>query len=1025
MKLWVLIPIKGFDAAKQRLAGTLEPAARRALAVDGARTVIAAALGAPAATRVCVVSNDPEVREFALGCGAALIDEPPAATDAPPHLNAIMAAAFDRAAALGASAACYLPSDLPRITAQSLQQFLTQHRAGMSLAAAASDGGTNAMVIDLPRRFEFAFGAGSAARHARHARQVGLAVRQIDDARLTFDLDTPADWRRYDLGEGVLQTLDEARRGGADTPLTQLMQRAAALRDRGFPSVMTYSRKVFIPLTRLCRDVCHYCSFATTPSKLAAPYLEIDEVMAIAEAGRDAGCHEALFTLGDRPESRYRVAREWLAARGYDSTVEYLAAAAGAVMERTGLLPHINAGVLSEPQFARLRAVSASMGLMLETSAARLSQRGGAHFGSPDKQPQLRLDSIAAAGRAQVPLTTGLLIGIGETRDERLESLFALRELHLAHGHLQELILQNFLPKNGTRMSSLPGAPLAELQWTIAMARLIFGHGMSLQAPPNLNGGRLRELIDAGINDWGGVSPVTIDHVNPESPWPQIAALADETAAAGRSLVPRLTVYPAYVAARARWLDPAVAPRVLQHSDAEGLARTDRWHAGSQQPISQGASARGHESANGRAASAAARAASHGLTPLVARASRGERLEPADIVRLFAARGDELDELFHAADALRHATRGDAVSYVVNRNINYTNICQYKCSFCAFSKGRAAPQFRGPAYLLDPDEVAARALEAHARGATEVCMQGGIHPQFTGATYLELLRAVKRAVPQMHVHAFSPLEVQHGASTLGLPIETYLERLQDAGLGSLPGTAAEILDDPVRRQICQDKLRSAEWLEVIEAAHRVGLPTTATIMFGHLETPLSWARHLLAIRDLQARSGGFTEFVPLPFVHMEAPMYKRGLARRGPTWREAALMHAVARLVLHPVITSIQASWVKLGPAGAAQCLDLGVNDLGGVLMNESISRAAGAAHGQELTAADLRQLIIGAGRTPRQRTTLYGAAGAADAAARFATLDEISLPAGRVNPSPAAQPGCSAPARTSAPATAPDRRSA
>ncbi len=750
----------------------------------------------------------------------------------------------------------------------------------------------------------------------------------------------------------------EAALARADAPLDQLMAQACALRDAHAPRVITFSRKVFIPLTRLCRDVCRYCTFATTPSALPGPYLELDEVLAIAESGRAAGCDEALFTLGDRPESRYATARRWLAERGYASTVDYLATAAAAVLERTGLLPHLNAGVLDEHEYRRLRPVAASMGLMLESASRRLCERGGPHYGCPDKDPQRRLASLAAAGRAGVPMTTGLLIGIGETRRERLEALFLLRDLHRAYGHLQEVIVQNFVPKADTPMRATPGAELDDLCWTIAMARLILGVGTGLQAPPNLSPGGLGRLIAAGIDDWGGVSPVTPDHVNPESPWPTLATLERETAAAGRALVPRLTIYPRYVRAAARWLDPAMRSHVLRRCDASGLAREDDWTAGSSsQPPAR-------------------RRRLHAVMPLdllLLRAVRGEPLTQAQVTTLLEARGAAVDAIVSAADGLRRSLCGDITSFVVNRNINYTNICTHRCGFCAFSKGRSHRALRGQAYLLDYEEVAARAVEAVARGATEVCMQGGIHPSFTGATYLELLRAVKRAAPAVHVHAFSPLEVTHGALTLGLTVTAFLERLRDAGLGSLPGTAAEILDDPVRDVLCPDKLRSHEWLAVVETAHRVGLRTTATMMFGAVETPASWAKHLLALRDLQARTGGLTEFVPLPFVHMEAPLYRRGQARRGPTWRETVLVHAVARLVLHPLLANIQASWVKLGPLGAAQMLDAGVNDLGGVLMNESISRAAGATHGQQLDAAAMIALIESRGRRARQRTTLYG----------------------------------------------------
>jgi FO synthase len=744
------------------------------------------------------------------------------------------------------------------------------------------------------------------------------------------------------------------------TPLASLMSAAAALRDEGKGSAVSYSRKVFIPLTELCRDVCHYCTYAKTPRRLRSAYLSPDEVLAIAEAGKAQGCREALFTLGDKPELRYRAARDALAALGYSSTLAYLRAMAERVLRETGLLPHLNPGVLTTDDYRTLRPVAPSMGIMLESAAERLAARGGPHFGSPDKIPAVRLKAIADAGAGGVPLTSGLLIGIGETRDERIASLVALRELHERYGHVQELIIQNFVPKPGTRMAPVPAPPFEELAWTIAVARLVFGPDMNIQAPPNLNAGRLGDLIAAGINDWGGVSPVTPDHVNPESPWPQIASLAGETAAAGKVLIERLTLYPEYVRGRERWLDAGLTAAVLRQADSEGFARADEWYAGD-----SAARAPAPVSAGGKLAD-------RQLEPILDRARRGQRLSESEVVRLFAARGGDVERLCAAADELRRETCGDTITYVVNRNINYTNLCAYKCAFCAFSKGKTDEDLRGAPYVLDLAEIGRRTEEAWARGATEVCLQGGIHPAFTGQTYLDVLRTVKEAAPDMHVHAFSPLEVTQGARTLGLTVEAFLTQLKEAGLGSLPGTAAEILDDEVRRLICPDKVNTVQWLNVVATAHRVGLPTTATIMFGHLEAPRHWARHLLALRDLQQQTGGLTEFVPLPFVHMEAPLYRRGRARRGPTWREARLMHAVARLVLHPLVRNIQASWTKLGEAGAASCLQSGANDLGGTLMNESISRAAGAAHGQELPPERVDALIAGIGRIARHRTTLY-----------------------------------------------------
>jgi FO synthase len=774
-------------------------------------------------------------------------------------------------------------------------------------------------------------------------------------------------------------------------PAKELEPAAESLTLAGFGETVTYSRKVFIPLTQLCRDVCHYCTFAKAPRHLKGAYLSEEEVLTIAVAGKAVDCKEALFTLGDKPELRYAAARRALDAAGAATTLEYLERMARLVLEETGLLPHLNPGVMDAADLGRLRPVSASMGLMLESASDRLCERGGPHFGSPDKAPARRLATLRAAGELAIPMTTGLLIGIGETRRERIEALLALREIHDAHGHVQELIIQNFRAKPGTAMAGAPEPALEEQLWTVSVARLLFGPSMSIQAPPNLQPAELDRLIRAGINDWGGVSPVTPDHVNPEAPWPHLQDLARDTHAAGRDLVERLALVPGYAIRPEKWTDPAITTRVLRASDSRGFARPDRWFAGSGSELPPIAAHWTHPAARDASRAAASLGAAsqpplpqaeqsgpsrahHAGTDALIRAARaGHALTEADIVRLFSVEGRDLDALVAGADQLRHESVGETVTFVVNRNINYTNICLYHCGFCAFSKGRGAADLRGPAYNLELEEVARRAVEAADAGATEVCLQGGIHPSFTGDTYLNIVRAVKEAVPRMHVHAFSPLEIQHGAKTLDLPLVVYLERLRDAGLSTLPGTAAEILDDEIRDIICPDKLRTEEWLNVIGSAHAVGLRTTATIMYGHVEQPLHWARHLRRLRALQERTGGITEFVPLGFVHMEAPLWRKGRTRSGPSLREAVLMHAVPRLVLHPLIENIQTSWVKMGSEGAALCLRAGANDLGGTLMNESITRAAGGVHGQELGAAELRSLAQGIGRPARQRTTLYG----------------------------------------------------
>src|SRR4051794_3106546 len=800
------------------------------------------------------------------------------------------------------------------------------------------------------------------------------------------------------MGEGVVSASLEL----VQEPWTALAGEARRLRAQGHGNLVTYSPKVFVPLTKLCRDVCGYCTFARPPRRGEPAYMSEDEVLEVARAGAAAGCREALFTLGDKPELRYRVARDELAARGCTTTLDYLVRCARLVLEETGLLPHVNPGVLSREDALALRAVSASQGLMLETTADRLAERGGPHWASPDKLPAARLATIEAAGDVGVPFTTGILIGIGETRRERIDALLAVRELDGRFGHVQEVIVQNFRAKPGTRMATAPEPPLEELLWTCAAARLVLGASWNIQAPPNLSYTDFPRLLDAGINDWGGISPVTVDHVNPEAPWPELQRLGEATHSRGLELAPRLAVYPEYVADPDRWLDAALTPHVLALADGEGLAREDGWAAGAPAEFESAENPPGRQAAalfkgapsllpaaslqgkneqvgNGSVPKASslglARPAPVSAPIAEALAKVGDEVELAEdeVAELFRARGDDFAAVVQAADALRREVCGDAVTYVVTRNINYTNVCYFRCGFCAFSKGKLAANLRGAPYLVPLDEIVRRCEEAWDRGGTEVCLQGGIHPAFTGDFYVDICRAIKEVLPELHVHAFSALEVWQGAATLGLPLRHYLERLKGAGLASLPGTAAEILDDEIRAVLCPDKVTTSQWLEVHESAHKVGLRSTTTIMFGHVDGPRNWARHLVRLREQQRRSGGFTEFVPLPFVHMEAPISLQGRARRGPTFREAVLMHAVGRLALHPWITNVQASWVKLGLAGAQTVLRAGANDLGGTLMNESISRAAGASHGQELPPEAMEAAIRAAGRIPRQRTTLYG----------------------------------------------------
>ncbi|GIG89415.1 bifunctional FO biosynthesis protein CofGH [Plantactinospora endophytica] len=800
--------------------------------------------------------------------------------------------------------------------------------------------------------------------------------------------------------------------------------RDAGLADAGRPGVVTFSKKVFVPLTRLCQDRCHYCTFATVPHRLPAAYLERDEVLAIAAAGAAQGCKEALFTLGDRPEERWPQARQWLTERGFDSTLDYLRACAIAVLEETGLLPHLNPGVLSWAELQRLKPVAPSMGMMLETTATRLwSEPGGPHYGSPDKEPAVRLRVLADAGRVAVPFTTGILIGIGETPAERVDSLFAIRRTAREYGHIQEVIVQNFRAKPDTAMRGMPDAELHDLAATVAVARILLGPGARVQAPPNLIEGEYDLLLRAGIDDWGGVSPVTPDHVNPERPWPHLDELAARTAAAGFTLRERLTIYPEYVRRGDPWLDPRLAAHVAALADpATGLAvesarpvgrpwqepddafvpggRTD-LHATIDTTGRTGDRRGDFDSVYGDWAEVGARVPATSA-PVPAQAPRadagvvpstpagdpdlraGLRLAAADpaalleprhesaALALFGADGAALDRLCRIADDVRRTAVGDDVTYVVNRNINFSNVCYVGCRFCAF----AQRERDADAYRLSVEQVADRAEQAWAAGATEVCMQGGIDPKLPVTAYADLVRAIKARVPGMHVHAFSPMEIVTGAAKAGVPVREWLTELRDAGLDTIPGTAAEILDDEVRWVLTKGKLPAATWVEVVGTAHELGIRSSSTMMYGHVDHPRQWLGHFRVLAGLQDRTGGFTEFVALPFVHTNAPIYLAGIARPGPTWRENRVVHAMARLLLHGRIDNIQCSWVKLGDSGTAELLRSGCNDLGGTLMEETISRMAGSDHGSARTVAQLMRIAAAAGRRARPRTTVYGYAG-------------------------------------------------
>jgi FO synthase len=834
------------------------------------------------------------------------------------------------------------------------------------------------------------------------------------------------DGKALDHGEATV--LLHAR--GAD--LRTLLSYASRARDAGLaaagrPGIITYSRKVFIPLTRLCRDRCAYCTFATVPGRVEAAFLAPDEVLGIARRGAELGCKEALFTLGDQPEARWTAARQWLDAHGYDDTLSYVRAMAIRVLEETGLLPHLNPGVLSWRDFQRLKPVAPSMGMMLETTAARLyTDKGGPHFGSPDKDPAVRLRVLEDAGRSGVPFTTGILIGIGETHPERADAIFAIRKVSREYGGIQEVIVQNFRAKPDTKMRDTPDAELDDLAATIAVTRLVLGPRARVQAPPNLVGDQYQLILDSGIDDWGGVSPLTPDHVNPERPWPQIDELAEVTARAGFTLRERLTIYPPYL--REPWLDPRLSRHVAALADpVTGLAADGVMPRGLpwQEPdggwgessgrvdlhVAIDTTGRTHDRRDdfaevygdwaeiternraARSRSASPEAVASALLPSspvsqppsgvpaiarpgeVAAALRQAERDPAALtdaqaITLLGADGDELDALAALANGLRRGVTGDEVTYVVTRNINFTNVCYTGCRFCAFAQRRTDAD----AYTLSLDQIGDRAEEAWAAGATEVCMQGGIHPDLPGSAYFDIAAEVKRRTPDMHVHAFSPMEVMNGVARTGLPLREWLVRAREAGVGSLPGTAAEILDDDVRWVLTKGKLPAADWVEVITTAHELGIPTTATMMYGHVDTPAHWVGHLRVIRGIQERTGGFTEFVLLPFIHTSAPIYLAGLARPGATRRENRAVHAVSRLLLHGAIGSIQCSWVKLGDELCREVLNGGVNDLGGTLMEETISRMAGAANGSYKTISDLEAIVAPLpGRALRQRTTLYG----------------------------------------------------
>lgn len=782
------------------------------------------------------------------------------------------------------------------------------------------------------------------------------------DRRISPDYrgQTDAEWSPIDRVKYMAATY-------CDLSTAELLAKANKIKRKHFGSQITFSPKVFLPLTMLCRDRCGYCTFAKAPANLSSPFMAIEEAISVAVAGREMGCTEALFTLGEKPEARYETAADFLRSHGVSSTTEYLHQVAGVVFEKTGLIPHINAGALSEDEFLSLKEVSASQGMMIESLNPSLD----AHRLAPDKTPFRRLESLRAAGKASVPFTTGLLVGIGESEMDRLLALEAIREITEEYGHVQEVIIQNFLPKSATRMAKSAPASREEYLRSIALARLVLPPSVHLQAPPNLSD-NIAQLLDAGIDDLGGISPITIDHVNPERPWPTLLKLEEILGSHASDLVPRLPIYPEFNTPK--WIHSNLSFSIISNSDAHGYARSDSWVSGGQSepPILVGRHFDDKTPTwqlTGIARSATERTE---ITEICDSSLNGELPSKDAIEKLFSARGTDFSYLIATADQLRKQISGDTVTFVANRNINYTNVCTFKCRFCAFSKGPLSLNLRGTPYLLELSEITNRISEAEEAGATEVCLQGGIHPSFDGDYYLRVIDAVKKGSEKIHIHGFSALEIHEGARKLGVEISTYLKMCKDAGLKSLPGTAAEILDDDIRAELCPDKIKTERWLEIHKAAHETGLSSNITIMFGSIEGPRSWASHIAQTRALQQQTHGFTEFVPLPFVHMASPIYLHKKARKGPTFREALLMHAVARISYQHLVPNIQASWVKMGVNGARQLLESGTNDLGGTLMDENISRAAGAVHGQALTHEDFEELARPLGRPVAQRTTLY-----------------------------------------------------
>jgi FO synthase len=731
---------------------------------------------------------------------------------------------------------------------------------------------------------------------------------------------------------------------------------------------VTFSRNLTLSLSRTCQCYCKYCAFATHRAHLYSP----EEVLEILDGAAKRQVKELLVLTGERPEVNPEV-RARLGEYGHEDFTAYVVWVCERALER-GLLPHTNLGVLSREDLLRLREVTASQGLMLESIAERLMQT--VHAGSPTKHPARRLETIAWAGELQIPFTSGILVGIGETEQERVESLAAIASLHARHGHIQEVILQNFVPHQRyygeepaeiaeeaareywrTGVAENPGRPRPELplpEWACPvsiedMKRLIAEArrqmpDVGIQVPPNL-ADWWGELVAAGATDLGGLS-ANGDHISPEHPFPSPHQVRKELQRDGVALTERLCVYP-------RYIDPEwIAPAVLDTIKVKYWSFIPRRGSGRTEPpapirpqLVAGAIAKGRE---------------------------GVALSADELTALFAeTRPEAIEEMRQAADELRAELAGETVTFVVNRNINVSNVCVVGCAFCGFGQGKRSPD----AYEHDEQEFVARIHDALAFGATELCIQSGIHPDWTLEDYLGWLRLAKAtaaaAGTELHLHAYSPMEIAHMCDISGLPPDEVFAQLRDAGLGSTPGTAAEVLHDGVRERISPNKLPVARWVQIIEASHNAGLRSTATVMFGHIEEPWELAEHMRVVRGLQERTGGITEFVPLSFIPFQTLLGRtHGVEEIS---REENLKHTAAfRLALGRTVTSLQASWVKMGLEAASEALRWGVNDLGGTLMEESISRLAGSYHGTKLDPEQLVAAAHEAGRPAAERTTLY-----------------------------------------------------